>query len=148
MTDDTFTEKDLSQAEQYENLGPQYFMARRVVEKAMQDFEDDMLKPIIEKAAQAFQDELWDKVRDTIWADTEYNLQGAMWRGVGQIIEGLLGGNDWALKQYVTGPGYDAQKIRTALVRLVPDEIQNAALQDALKEIDRLKKDLEWYRSR
>jgi hypothetical protein len=141
------TPEDLIEAEKFETLSPAYFAARRVTERAMAAFTDEHLKPLIDKAADEFRDKLWTQVQDSIWSDTEMNLQGTMWCAIDEIVKALMGGQQWALKRYIAGPSYDCDKIREAAwshaLRIMPDAVLTARIAELEEQNKRLTEQVE-----
>lgn len=143
-----FTDKDLAEGAEHLSLGPAYFAARRVCEKHLEAFEAEHMRPLIDAAAKEFTDKLWDSVRDHLWSDTEYNLQGQMWRMTDNAVQALLSGEEWAVKKYLLGERYDCAKARATVAALVPKELQDARVADLEAEVERLNKELRYYRER
>lgn len=143
---DTISEEDVAASKGYETLGPAYFASRRIVERFMASFEAEHFKPLIDKAAEDFRDELWDKVSEWLLMDTESNLQSQMWRQVDDCVKGILSGERWVMDKYVLGQRYECEKIRAAVAKHIPEEIQNARIADLEAENAKLKADLEWAR--
>lgn len=133
-----FTEKALEEASKFETLGPAYFDAREIVAKHMEKFEPEHFKPLIESFTKQFQDALWDTVRDHLLQDTELNVHGAMYRMVDDCVAALLSGEQWALRRYALGK-YSQEKIREAVARHIPRELQDARIVDLEEEVKRLK---------
>lgn len=143
---DIITDDDLREAERCEALGPAYFVARRVTERAMAAFEDKHLKPLIETAARQFQEKLWDDVQLSLWSDTEMNLQSEMWRTVDSIVLAIMGGKQWALQRYALGPKHDCEEVRAAVARHIPREIMDRRIIDLEEQVKSLTERLEWAR--
>lgn len=143
-----FTADDIREGTENLTLGPAYFAARRVCRALLDDADPEHLRPIIEEAGKQFTDRLWDSVRDYLWSDTESNLQGQMWRMTDQCVTALLSGDEWAVKKYALGERYDCAKVREAVAKHVPKELQDARIADLEAEVDRLTKDLRFYRER
>lgn len=143
-----FTDKDLTDGAEYPALGPAYFAARRVCEKHLEAFQAEHMRPLIDAAAKEFTDKLWDSVRDHLWSDTEANLQSRMWTMADSIVQALLSGEQWAVNKYLLGERYDCAKARATVAALVPKELQDARVADLEAEVERLNKDLRYYRER
>lgn len=143
-----FTEKDLAEGAESLTLGPAYFAARRVCRAHLEAFEAEHMRPLIDAAAKQFTDTLWDSVRDYLWSDTESNLQGRMWRMTDQCVQALLSGEGWAINKYALGERYECDKVRAAVAKHVPEELQNARIADLEAEVERLNRDLRYYRER
>lgn len=142
------SDEDWSKSEGYDTLGPHYFTARRVCEEAMSGFTPEMMKPLIEEASKSFQDKLWEHIEDSLWCDTEMNLQGKMWHMIDDVVKAILGGNEWAIKRYALGERYDCQSIRETLAKHIPEELQSARITDLEAEVKRLQESLEFHRER
>lgn len=140
------TADDFLQGERSPTLGPTYFMARRVAERAMAAFDPEMMKPLIEKAARDFENELWSTVQSSLWGDTEMNLQGEMWRAVDQIVLALLSGEPWAINKYALGSKYDCEKVRITVATHIPKELQDMRVGEMEERIACLEEDLKWAR--
>jgi len=148
VSDADFTDADLKQGAESLALGPAYFAARRVCQAHLEAFEAEHMRPLIDAAAKEFTDKLWDSVRDHLWSDTEYNLQGRMWRMTDQSVLALLSGEEWAIKKYALGERYDCAKVRAAVAKHIPKELQDARVADLEEQVARLEKDLRYYRER
>ena len=146
MSDNVFTEDDIAQGKEHAVLGPAYFAARRVCEAAMQDWEAEHLRPLVENIRDKVTDTLWDTIRDSIWSDTEMNLQGKMWDMVDRTVKALLSGERWALERYCLGERYDQEQVRAAIARHIPEEIKGARIADLEALVEKQKRDIEWLR--
>ena len=138
-----FTDEDYQKADKMPELGPAYFAARRFVEKAMQGADEEPFKPLIDKIASDIRDKLWDDVQNFLMSDTEYNVQGAIWRAVDDSVDALLAGKEWAIKKYVLADRYDAIKVRETVAKHITDELYAARIKDLEKEVADLKYSLE-----
>ena len=146
MTEADFTEADLKQGAQHLTLGPAYFAARRVCQAHLEAFEAEHMRPLIQKFTKELADEVWTTVQDSLWSDTEYNLQGQMWRMVDQCVLPLLSGEGWAVGKYALGERYDCEKVRATVAKHVPAELQDARVADLEAEVKKLREQLEWAR--
>lgn len=141
-----FEQDEIEDGKEHLTLGPAYYAARKTAERFMADFEAEHFKPLIDEFTKKFSDELWDKVSDWLLADTEHNLQGAMWRHTDSMVSHILAGEDWAIQKFALAERYDCEKIRAAVAKRVPKELQDARIADLEAEIVKLKKDVEFYR--
>lgn len=146
MTHDVFTDDDFAKSKEYPNLEPHYFSSRRICADVVRGFEAEHMKPLIDKAASEFADKLWTMVENSLWDDTESNLQGMMYRTVDDIVRGLLSGEKWIMNKYVLGPRYECEKVRATVAKHITDELAAARIADLEDEIKRLKADNEWLR--
>jgi hypothetical protein len=144
----SLTDADWAEAEGNDTLGPHYYASRRFCREATESFTSEMMEPLIKEAAEAFQHKLWDHVHDYLWMDTEFNLQGHMWRTVDDIVKALLGGNEWALKKYVLGERYDCESVRAEVAKHIPEELQAAEIKDLKAKVERLEEQNQFYRER
>ena len=115
----------IAAAEGNDVLGPAYFKAREMAERFMKPFEDEHFKPLIDKFADEFRDKLWASVQDHLLGDTESNLQNEMWRTIDGTVFALLSGDKWALKRYCLGARYEQEKVREAIAKHIPQELQD-----------------------
>lgn len=146
-----FTAEDIADGQRYLTLGPAYFAARRVCEKAMADFEAEHMKPLLKTITDEVSDKLLALVQDHLWSDAEMNLQGTMWRTmwrmVDEIVQGILSDHHpWIAQKYALHDRYDCAAIRKALALSIKDELAEAYHADLLAENEKLRKDLEWER--
>jgi hypothetical protein len=146
----TFTDADILFAESHPVLGPEYSAARSFMEKFMVGWEDEHLKPladaIAKEVADKIRDRVWDDFRDHLLSDTEQNAAGAMRGMVHDTVKALLGGKRWALDRYPMAERYDADEIRAAIAKHIPDEIAAARIADLEAELKKARDDLEWMR--
>lgn len=147
MTEAAFAEQSLAEAEKFPGLGPAYFEARAIVDKQMAKFEAEHFAPLIDAFAKKFQERLWDDVRDHMLSDTDLNLQGEMYRMVDASVSALLSGERWAIERYALGR-YDAEKVRAAVAKHIPQELQDARIADLEKEVERLRDNLRFHQNR
>lgn len=142
-----FTVDALDQAKKYDTLGPAYFEARPIVERLMANFEAEHFKPIVDACVKEFQDRMWDSVRDHLLNDTEMNIHGHVYRMVDDCVAAILSGERWAIERYALG-SYNQEKVRAAIAKHIPQELQDARIADLEKEVERLRSDLKFYRDR
>jgi hypothetical protein len=142
-----FTEEALAEAAKYPTLGPAYFEARPIVAKHMEKFEAEHFQPLISEFVKQFQDKLWDSVRDHLLGDTEMNIHGETYRMVDDCVAALLSGERWAIERYVLGK-YDQEKVRAAVAKHIPQELQDARIADLEKEVARLRDNLRFHQNR
>ncbi len=129
-------------------LGPHYFAARDAVEKFMAKFEAEQFEPIVKKAADDLYGKLLESVENHLMFDVESNLQGEIWRGVDNSVKALLSGEDWALVRYALTDRHDGKKIREAIAKHIPEELQMMRVSELEAENKRLREDLERERLR
>lgn len=113
-------------------LGPEYYASNRLAEAMLAKFDAEHIKPIIEKAADEFREKLWDDVRDWLLADTEQNVAGAVRDMVGQTIDALLTGKEWAMQRYPFADYCRGEEIRAAVCKHAGD----AVLARRIKELE------------
>ncbi|WP_333571356.1 hypothetical protein [Sphingomonas sp.] len=102
-------------------LGPEYGASNRLAEAMTAKFNEEHLKPLVESVADAFREKLWDDVRDWLLADTEQNVAGAVRDMVGQTIDALLTGKEWAMARYPYADYSRGEEIRKAVARHAGD---------------------------
>jgi len=139
-------QKFIDQAEGYETLGPHYFAAREAAQKFMEHYEPKNFEPMIKKAADTFMEEMQSALEGWFLSNVESNLQGTIWRQIDDSVEALMGGERWALERYALAGRYDCVKIREAVAKHVPQELQDARLKDLEIENEKLRKDNEYLR--
>lgn len=139
MSDNQFDAEFLSEGEEYPNLGPAYFDARKVAERCMANFQAEHFKPLVDDVTTKINDAIWTAVQDSMLADVEMNLQGEMWRMVDNCVTAILGGSRWALEKYALGSRYDCDQIRAAVAKHIPAEIQVERVADLEAEVKLLK---------
>ena len=148
--DDIFTAEDFAQADGYPTLGPEYFAARRVMERFMAGWQEEHLKPladaICKEVTDRIREKVWDDFRDYLLMDTETNAQGAIRDMVHRTVEALLSGEKWAMERYPLANNYGAQKVRAAIAEHVGDEIAVRRITELEAEVKRLEERLS-YRS-
>ena len=129
-------------------LGPHYFISRDFAERIMAGDHESGLADIIDKAAKDFRDKLTDAVQYSVMSDVECNVQGEIWHEVDAIVTAILGGNQYALQRHVLGDRYDCREIRQTIARMIPDELYAARIKEMEERIEKLEKDVRWYRDR
>ena len=142
------TDNLLNPADEDGTLGPAYFAARRIAERTTEHFTNEMLEPLLKQTVDALYSKLQDAINETLWGDTEANLQNKLWRMVDETVKALLSGEEWAVKYYCLGSRYDHDKVRAAIAKHIPQELQDARIADLQAENAQLAKDLEWHRRR
>lgn len=142
------TEEHIAKGIETPILGPAYFCSREVVERAMAGVQSSDFKPMVDGVVNTIADHIWEKVQDHLLSDTEMNLQGAMWTQVDDMVRHLLAGEEWAMKRFLLGERYNCDKIRRAVAKHVPKELQDTRIADLEAEVARLKNDLAFYRNR
>lgn len=141
-----FEADDIEKGADHPTLGPAYFAARKTAERFMADFAAEHFKPLVEEFTKEFRDRLWTNIDDWLLSDTENNLQSHMWRHADNMVKYVLAGDDWAMKKFALGERYDCERIRKAVAKHIPKELQDARIADLEAEVEKLKKDVEFYR--
>ena len=136
----------LEQGIEHPVLGPNYFAARDSAEQFMSQFEANHFRPLIDKFADDFRDKMWADVESWLLSDTESNLQSTMWRQIDGSVKALLSGEEWALNKYALHGRYDCEKIRAAVARHIPKELQDARVSYLEEEVKQLKESLRFAR--
>jgi hypothetical protein len=139
-----FTDETLTEAAKYPTLGPAYFEARAVVERQMAKFEAEQFEPLIKEFADKFRERLWSDVKDHMLSDAELNMQGEMYRMVDASVMAILSGEQWAIERYALHK-YDGEKVRAAVAKHIPKELQDARIADLEKEVARLRESLKFH---
>lgn len=137
------------QAEQYPNLGANYFASHDIAEKFMQQFEAEQFKPLLEKFVDQFRERVWDDFATFLMSDTEGNLHIQIRQRVDRAIESLLAGNPNYIAQFVM-PEHSSfgEQIRKAVAKAIPVELQDRRIKDLEEENKRLRESLEFSRAR
>lgn len=144
MSDDLITAEHIKAADTCETLGPTYFAARSVAERFMGQFQNEHFKPLIDDFTKKFCDELWLKAECFFLSDTETNIQLSVWRMVDEIVREILGGHTpWIAQRYALGARYECDKVRAALARLIPKELQDARILDLETQVAELTESLD-----
>lgn len=141
-------QKYIDQAEGYEVLGPNYFAAREVAEAFMAKFEVDHFKPLLKKAADELYSQMQESLESYLLGDVESNIQGTIWRQIDDSVKAILSGEKWAVSKYMLGERYDCDKVREAVAKVIPKELQDARVKDLEAEVERLKESLRHYQNR
>lgn len=141
-------QKFIDDAERHHGLGPNYFAARAEAERFMASFQAEHFAPMIKKMAEEFHTKMQEDLEDHLLSDVECNLHTKMWHQIDESVKALLSGEKWALTKYALGARYECDKIREAIARHIPAELQDARIADLEAEIERLRKDNEVYRRR
>ncbi len=129
-------------------LGPYYHPAQKLAEEVCANLDPEAFKEIIKKCSDDLYEKLLDTTQNYLRENAESNLQSETWRFVDDAVQALLTGEEWALRRYAVGDRYDAIKVRAAIAKHVPAELQNARIADLEKEVERLRSDLRIYRDR
>ena len=151
MTDETiFTDEDIAFGYSTPVLGPEYSAARSFMERFMEGWEDEHLKPLAEAVAKEVTDKIrekvWDDFRDYLLMDTEHNAAGAIRGMVNDTVKALLTGEKWAMERYPLASRYESDKIRAAIAAHIPDELAAARIADLEAELKQAREQLEWVR--
>jgi hypothetical protein len=142
MIEPVFTEDD----HQSSVLGPHYFAARRIVEASCAVLKSEHAKEIADAVAKQVYDRIQEVVEAFLWVDAEINLQGKMWAMVDEIVKGILGGDQAAIKRFALGERYRCEAVREAIASHIPKEIMDARITDLEVENKRLQEALQWER--
>lgn len=146
-----YSQEVTEDAEKHPTLGAEYFEARNVMQRFMQNWTDEhakeMCDAILKPVLDTIRDKVWDAFRDSLLSDTEYNAAGAMRDMVKKSVEALIGGQKWANVKYIQGPYSDGQKVRETLAKLYSDEIKDGRIADLEKKVEQLTKDINFYRN-
>lgn len=120
----------IDEATGYPTLGPNYYAARAIAERFTAMFEAEHFKSLLDDFTKQFRDMLGEQVIDRLMEDAETGLQHAIWYRLDRSVEALLGGEQWAMEKYCLGPRYDAEKIRAAVAKHIPGELQDKRIAD------------------
>lgn len=135
----------ISEATKHPILGPNYFAGREIANRFMSQFEDEHFKPLVDKFTDLFREQLWESLSDYLISDTTSNIHSAIWRRADGTVKALLSGQPWALQQYVFNDQHgDGQKIRAAIAKQIPEEIQNTRITELEAENEKLRKEVQW----
>lgn len=146
MSETIFTEDDIKQAAEYPSLGPAYFSGRRFADQLMEKFEADNFKPLLKAFTDKFSEQLWESVQESLLVDVECNVQGHIWRTVDAMVNYLLTGERWALERYALQERYSGEKVRAAIAKHIPAELQEKRIADLEAENAELRQRNEWLR--
>jgi hypothetical protein len=145
---DTITQADIDESKGHDVLGPAYFASRRIVDAAMEQFMAKELEPLVKASVDQFYMKLQEAVETSLWEDSAWNLQNKMWHMVDEMVRHLLAGERWAIERYALAERYDGEKIRAALAKLIPQEIQALRIADLEAEVMVLRERLEMWQRR
>lgn len=134
-----FAQEFLDEGAKSPVLGPAYFDARAVAQRIMEKFQAEQFEPFVKSFADQFYAKLSDTVQWHLMNDVEINVQGDIWRAVDASVKALLEGEAWALERYVLGERYDHAKIREAVAKHIPVELQDKRIADLQADNDRLR---------
>ena len=141
-----FTEQQIQDGLETPVLGPGYYAARDMADRHLAHFEDEHMKPLVEAITEKIREAVWSDVSKFFLSDTESTLQSEIYCIVDSTVEALVGGEEWALRRYALGDNLRSEKIRAALVALIPTELQEKRIVDLEKENHQLRESLR-YRS-
>jgi hypothetical protein len=141
-----FDQRHLDEGAKAPSLGPNYFRAREVVGKFMEGFEAEHFEPLLKKFSDEMYGKLLQSVEDYLLSNAEDNLQGELWRGTDEAVKALLSGESWAMERYALGERYDCEKVRAAVAKYIPTELQDKRIADLEKDNADLRKTLEYMR--
>lgn len=127
-------------------LSPAYFASRDAAQRFMSAFADEHFEPLAKDFAKQFYERVNGDICAFLLSDAENNLQGSMWRQVDDCVKALLGGEQWALEQYALGERYEHEKIRAAVAKHIPVELQDKRVADLEAKVAELTRDLKWHR--
>lgn len=114
MTDLTFTEHDIAIGPV---LGPEYRASQRWAEAMAAKLDPEAIKPIIDKACGDLRDAIWSATVDWLVDDCENNSAGAVRHMVGQTVEALLTGKEWAMNRYPYADYSKGEEVRAAVAK-------------------------------
>jgi hypothetical protein len=136
MSDEpALTDEDWAEGEKYPGLGPEYFMAQRVVKDALKPFRAEHFKTIIDEATEQFAASLQEAMEDGLWGSVEMTLRHRLEHTVDEIVRHLLTGERrWVLEKYVFAAGYDALTIRRTVAAHLADELAARRIADLESE--------------
>ena len=123
-------QQHIEEAANYPSLGPAYFAARSIAERATKNIEAEHFKPLVDGFVDKFRDTVWTAVQDSLMADVEVNIQREIWQTVDATVKALLSGEKWAVERYCLGSRYDQEAVRAAIAKHIPAELQDARIAD------------------
>jgi hypothetical protein len=132
----------VDQAKGYETLGPNYFSARKIAGDFMEKFKEEQFDELIKDAADKFHERLSNDLHDYLLGNTEGNLQTSIWRQIDGSVNALLSGDKWALERYALGSRYDQEKVRAAIAKHIPAELQDKRIADLEAQLAEAKRAL------
>lgn len=138
-----FTEDDIAIGP---TLGPQYRASNRLAEAMLEKFEAEHLKPLVEKVADEFRERLWDDVLNYLLSDTEQNVAGAIRHMVGQTVEALLTGKQWAMNSYPYADYSKGREIREAVCKHGGETLMAKRVADLEEELARKEETIRFLR--
>lgn len=144
----TMPEEWIKEGEHYDSLGPNYFAGRQIAAAFMEKFQGEHFTPLVDEFVKQFKEKMWEQVQDYLIDDIENGLQQAIWYQIDRSVEGLLSGETWAVNKYVLGGRHDCEKIRAAIAKHIPVELQDKRIADLEEQLDNAKKDLQFARGR
>lgn len=127
-------------------LSPAYFASRDAAERFMKAFSDEHFEPLAKDFAKQFYERVNGDICAFLLSDAESNLKGSMWRQVDDCVKALLGGQEWALTRYALGERYEHEKIRAAVAKHIPAELQDKRVADLEAKVAELTRYLKWHR--
>lgn len=143
----TFSQEFIDEGAKRPVLGPAYFDARAVAKRIMEGFQADQFEPVLKSLVDEAYSKLLDAVQSHLMSDAEINIQGEIWRMVDASVKALLTGERWALERHALGDRYDHDKLREAVAKHVPVELQDKRIADLEAEVKRLADDNRSLRS-
>ncbi len=150
MSEPTYPDEIIADAERYPSLGAEYFAARNAADEFLTHWKEEhaekLAEEIMKPVLDAVQERVWDAFRDHLLSDGRYNAQSEMARMVENSVRALIGGEKWANVKYISPAGYKTEKVRETLAKLYSDEIKDGRIADLEAEVARLKQSLEWAR--
>jgi hypothetical protein len=143
-----FSEDHMKKAEDSPSLGPAYFSGREFAERLMSTATGKELDGIAQDLSSKIYATLQSALQDHLINDTESSIQSHIWGSVDEMVRYLLAGEEWAIKRYVLNERYNAEKIRAAIARHIPDDVRNARIADLEAQVEKLRNDLKFYQNR
>lgn len=148
----TYSAEITAEANEMPILGAEYFAAREATERFLAHWNEDHAAKLSEEIVKPLLDTIHERVndafRDYLLSDAEANVQGEMRRMVEDSVRALVGGEKWAAQKYIETEYREGQKVRETLAKLYSDEIKDGRIADLEKEVERLSKDLTYWRDR
>lgn len=117
-----------------------------VIEKSL-----DGMRPKVEKFLDDVRGNLWGDFESYLIADNMENIRLAISRECQTIIEAFLCGDIEILKQTMILSDYTygrLHEVRMAIFKVCGDDLQKSIVEELEDKINRLKKDVEFYRER
>ncbi len=148
----SYSDEILADANDYPNLGAEYFAAREASERFLKHWQEEHAKLLFDAIAKPVLDEVtekvWDAFRDFLISDAESNIASQMREMVESSVRALIGGEKWANVKYISPAGYKTEKVRETLAKLYSDEIKDGRIADLEAQVARLTEQLRWARER